>query len=310
MTEEQEKYIIEKYSFFWNGVCMLSFTWKASKMHPSQKMFAKYINVYKKLSDIKEKEIIPQLIKNKSYTNFRKYISILSPVYEYLSCNKVYREHIKALRQILYFTELKVPFESFEKYASFYFTISCGLDFNLSDMEKNINTIIDDAILVYEIVRPDIIYNACLTKDMVLLKDNFNRINQILLKYDKYVYYYVRNKSVYNFINPTKIKQFKYLIELLVRNKYVFFNKKKNNYGVFINEEVISKSLFLISCVPFMQELHFYNSKIFHNRACTFFHIQGINLNKIRKCPRKLQLIFDAVRKYDNEITNQQETNK
>lgn len=308
MTEEQEKYIIEKYSFFWNGVYMSNnFKWKAASLQRNHLFFSKYINTYKYFSNIKEKENISQLIKNKSYTNFRKYTSILS-----LFCSKFtyksYKSHIRVFTRMLYFIKSKTAFdESFEKYASFYFTVfsPSSTYVKVSNAEKNVNTIIDDAMLVYEIVRPDIIYNACLTKDMVLLKDNFNRINQILLKYNKYVYY--AKSGIYGFINPTKIEQFKYLIELLIKNKFIRMNR--NYMNVFVNEEVISKTMFFAFCFSFMKELHFFNYEIFCTRACTFFHIQKTAYKK-EKCPYKLQLIFDAVREYDNEITNQQKVNK
>lgn len=309
MTEEQEKYIIEKYPFFWNGVYMPNnFNWKPTKLQYNHLIFAKYINNYKYFSNIKEKENISQLIKNKSYTNFRKYIGILSLFCSKFAFKKNYKTYIRIFERMLYFTKSKTAFdESFEKYASFYFTIF--LSFNtrvkVSNAEKNVNTTIDDAMLVYEIVRPDIIYNACLTKDMVLLKDNFNRINQILLKYNKYVYY--TRSGIYGFINPTKIEQFKYLIELLIKNKFI--RKKRNYINVFVNKEVISKTMFSVLCFSFMKELHFFNHEIFGKQAYTFFHVQQTTYKK-EKCPYKLQLIFDEVRKYDNEIINQQKTNK
>lgn len=309
MTEEQEKYIIEKYSFFWNGVYMPNnFNWIPTSLQDNYLFFAKYINNYKQFSNIKEKENIPQLIKNKSYTNFRKYIGILSLFCSKFAYKRHYKSHIRSFENMLYFTKSKTAFdESFEKYASFYFTmfLSSSTRVKVSNAEKNVNITIDDAMLVYEIVRPDIIYNARLTKDMVLLKDNFNRINQILLKYNKYVYY--TKSGIYSFINPTKIKQFKYLVELLIKNGYV--RKKRSYSNVFVNEDVISKTMFFILCFSFMKELHFFNYEIFCKQACAFFHIQRTSYKK-EKCPYKLQLIFDEVRKYDNEIINQQKTNK
>lgn len=308
MTEKQEKYIIKKYSFFWNGVYASKFIWNPHAMPCEQKLFAKYINNSKKMFALKEREKIPQLLTNKSYVNFREYNAILSKACFYEK-EKAGTRNINFIKYILYFAKSKVSFNDFEKYTPFCFTLSNSLvrNKNIVNAEKSINTIIEDAMLVYEIVRPDIIYNACLTKDMVLLKNNFNRINQILLKYNKYVYNCSRKSNVIKYINPTKTKQFKYFIKLLIKNGYVKYDKTRT--FIIINTEVICKSTFSSLCYSFMQKLHFYNSEIFKKKICEFFNVQNI-IDTKQKCPRKLQLIFDAVRKYDNEITNQQKVNK
>lgn len=300
MTEEQEKYIIEKYPYFWNGAyCPSGFTWTADLLHLQNRSFANYINISKKIFALKEKEKIPRLLTDKSYTNYREYIRIVSVK------NTRHLKEYNRMKYMLYFAKPKVSFENFDKYFPFCFSL-----FNLTGrsktyVEKKLNTIIDDAMLVYEIVRPDIIYNACSTKDMVLLKDNFDRINQILLKYNKYVYR--ANDRLYGYINPTKIKQFKYLIKLLKKNKYI---KKYDGCSMVINEEVISKTVFFMYYTSFMNELHLYNSAVFYGRVvniCKLQHKVALNKKKTNvKCPHKLQLIFDEVRKYDNEIINQQ----
>jgi hypothetical protein len=313
MTEEQEKYIIEKYPFFWDGVYVSKIKWTKNiyQSHAffakSHAFFAKYININKKVFTLEEREKIPQLLTNKSYTNFKKYISILARFSTDRAC--INRNIIK---YILYFVKPKTSFDDFEKYFPFCITIASSLitNENMVNLEKNMNTIIDDAMLVYEIVRPDIIYNACLTKNMVLLKNNFNRINQILLKYNKYVYYQFAKDNIDKFINPTKTKQFKYFIKLLVKNEYIKY--KKSHASVTINDKVISKTVFSNFCLRFMKELYFYNSKIFEKKICKFFNLQRtISVKQQKKYPPyKLQLIFDEVRKYDNKIINQQKTNK
>lgn len=302
MTEEQEKYIIEKYPYFFDGaMCGTGFcALNSSAFTARHKGFSRYINMSLKLFKVEEKEQVMQCLLEKTYQSMQRYNTILRKVGMVHHPNS----HNVVIKHIAYFLDEIETYNDFVAYCSF--GDGCiTFETKPQEREKIIRERKKDALLVFEIIRPDITANACMKKDREMLLENYARLDKILNKYNKFVFYTKAAYKVEDFIIPQKREQVRLLINLLLKNKYI----KRNNHRYEVNEEYIAKSTFNTIFYQKVVELDLCKMNIHKSRFLyTFSYIDnkkdGWRFRNDATMPFRLQKIFDEVAKYDNKSNN------
>lgn len=324
MTAEQEKYIIEKYPIFWNGVfcpnsdnCSFAggalFIGNFAKYTQFRKYMQMVFSMYRRTSE--ERKTIVKDIINKNYYNYLEYIknTQLSNV----------TKNDRALLKIVYFLPYIKSYDDFVMSIAFaYGNVCLGNTHSKNTFLLNNEK---DVRLVWELIRPDIIYNYYQNKDDSF-SEYFLKLNHTLTKHNKYVYFGERFTSMIylKYINIEKRRSYRFLLKLLQKNQYIISIIKGGDRTSFAtNEQTIAPNTLYMFLYAFNKEMQFFNSEVFLDvfmKTLSFdkntVTYRGLSqkapykLQQIFKVVRELQLSIDAEYKDDNEIINQQKTDK
>lgn len=323
MTAEQEQYIIEKYPHFWNGVFYPNGDNGGFIGAFSMGYFAKYAQFRKYMQMVflmyrhtsEERETIVKDIINKNYYNYLEYI-------KNTQINNATKND-RALLKIVYFLPYIKSYDDFVMSIAFaYGNVCLGNTHSKNTFLLNNEK---DVRLVWELIRPDIIYNYYQSKDNSFL-EYFLKLNHTLTKHNKYVYFGERFTSMIylKYINIEKRESYKFLLKLLQKNQYIIsIIKGGDNTSFATNEQTIAPNTLYMFLYDFNKEMQFFNSEVFLDifiKTLSFDKNTVTYRGTLQKAPYKLQQIFKTVRelqlsidaeyKDNNEINNQQKTDK
>ncbi len=307
MTAEQEKYIIEKYPNFWDGVycpdgCL---EFRNHRFPEEYRGFIQYINLYNRVYRrlAYKSGVIDEYLSRKilSPNEFRRQMNLqhINVASSGVKCG--------AFSLPLAYCYLNERIQTFSELIKAVVFISVII--NTQGLEdSSINTFIteriDDAYLVYEIIHPNRIYSAIYDyRSTDVLEKRFRDIDKILSRHDRYVYFQ-NHTNANDFINPRKRELYNLFVRLLKERQCVKENKQ---HKLRICTSVIDEETFLINCINFLDEIQVYNSRVFYSRMISLLGGGGLGEIKDVDCPLILCDIFEQVREFNKQICEEVE---
>lgn len=320
MTAEQEKRCIETFNSTFD--CIRNVTTMQSTQNLSEKInnnFLTYLKLYniflEKTSLLEELDKI--LKEEKNLSNYKKCYSLFTTaIFNRFSKKKLYNVPLTIIKT-LYFQKVSTA----EEWIKYFAALNITHKPTIEKAEKFMNDFLkkESALTLYEILQPERIITAIKAKNKDLIDEYYNRLDNLLQKYHKYVLfikegdYFTQGKNWSNkqwFINRRYLDVFHTLYKMLKINNYI--KGEVNRYKCSINNDIISDSEFYASVDNFLKKNNIYNGRFTQDVWIKCFALGNLNYthNYYRKPSKRFQLILDAAQEQINEITNQQKTDK
>lgn len=320
MTAEQEKRCIETFNSTFDCIRNIA------KMRTSQSLSGKINNnflTYLKIHNIffERKSLIGELDnilkEERNLSNYSKYYNLLA--YEIFNCfySKVSYTFPITIIKTLYFQEVSTV----EEWIKYFTALNMTYKPTIKKVEEFMNDPLkkESALVLYEILQPKIIITAIKNKNKDAIGEYYNRLDDLLQKYHKYVLFIIEGdwftagKSWTNkqwFINRRYLDVFHTLYKMLKINNYI--KGEVRDYKCSINTEIISNSEFFAHVYEFLKKNNICNGRYTQDIWAKCFSLEKLNYTNIhgKKPSRRLQAILDVAQEQINEIINQQNTDK
>jgi hypothetical protein len=320
MTAEQEKRCIETFNSTFD--CIRNVTTMGTSQKLSQRIndnFLRYLKIYDIfLENISLTEELDKVLKKKkSLSNYKKYYSLFTTaMYNRLRGKKLYNVPLMIIKT-LYYQRVSTAEEWIQYFAALNITHKPTIEKAEEFMNDSLKK--ESALTLYEILQPELIITAIKSKNQNMIDEYYNRLDDLLQKYHKYVLfikegdYFTQGKSWTNkqwFINRRYLGVFHSLYKMLKINNYMVGEVGK--YKCSINNEIISDSEFFAYVDKFLKKNNIYNGRYIQEVWTNCFALGKLNYtHDYHKEPsRRFQTILDVAQEQINEITNQQKTDK
>jgi hypothetical protein len=316
MTAEQEKRCIETFNSTFD--CIRNVTTMGTTQRLSQRIndnFLRYLKIYDIfLEDISLTEELDKILKEEiNLSNYKKYYSLFTTaIFNRFSEKTLYNVPLTMIKT-LYFQKVSTVEEWIKYFAALNMThkptIEKAEEFMNDPLKK------ESALVLYEILQPELIISALKSENKDTIGKYYNRLDDLLQKYHKYVLfikegeYFIQGKSWTNkqwFINRRYLGVFHSLYKMLKTNNYMVGDS--GNYKCSINNEIISDSEFFAYVDDFLKKNNIYNGRYTQEVWTKCFALGKLNYAHAhhKEPPRRFQAILNVAQEQINEITNQQ----